>query len=88
MLLFLFGLTGSIGFSGCVLPMVSAIVPREITATAFDLLFSFIEGLLAAVLSLAMGYLAKTYGLHWENIARLMTWNSLQRKEGLGLLKL
>jgi MFS family permease len=62
-LLFLFGLTASIGFSGCVLPMVSAIVPREITATAFALLFSFIQGLLAAVLSLAMGYLAKTYGL-------------------------
>lgn len=61
--LFLFGLIGSIGFSGCVLPMVSAIVPKELSATAFALLFSFIQGLIAALLSLALGYLAKTYGL-------------------------
>jgi MFS family permease len=61
--LFLFGLVGSIGFSGVVLPMVSAIVPPELSATAFALLFSLIQGLLAAVMSLALGYLAKTFGL-------------------------
>jgi MFS family permease len=61
--LFLSGLIGSIGFSGCVLPMVSAIVPQELSATAFALLFSFIQGLIAALMSLALGYLAKTYGL-------------------------
>lgn len=61
--LFLFGLIGSIGFSGCVLPMVSAIVPKELSATAFALLFSFIQGLIAALMSLALGFLAKTYGL-------------------------
>ena len=61
--LFLFGLIGSIGFSGCVLPMVSAIVPKELSATAFALLFSFIQGLISALLSLALGFLAKTYGL-------------------------
>lgn len=62
-ILFLFGLIGSIGFSGCVLPMVSAIVPQELSATAFALLFSLIQGLISALLSLALGYLAKTYGL-------------------------
>lgn len=62
-MVFLFGLIASIGFSGCVLPMVSAIVPQESSATAFALLFSLIQGLLAAIMSLAMGYLAKTYGL-------------------------
>jgi MFS family permease len=61
--LFLFGLIGSIGFSGCVLPMVSAIVPKELSATAFALLFSFIQGLIAALMSLALGFLARTYGL-------------------------
>jgi MFS family permease len=62
-ILFLFGLIGSIGFSGVVLPMVSAIVPPELSATAFALLFSLIQGLIAAVMSLALGYLAQTYGL-------------------------
>lgn len=60
---FLFGLIGSIGFSGVVLPMVSAIVPKELSATAFALLFSLIQGLISALFSLALGYLAKTYGL-------------------------
>jgi MFS family permease len=62
-IVFLFGLIGSIGFSGVVLPMVSAIVPPELSATAFALLFSLIQGLISAVLSLALGYLAQTYGL-------------------------
>ncbi|MBK9940124.1 MAG: MFS transporter [Kouleothrix sp.] len=61
--LFLFGLIGSIGFSGVVLPMVSAVVPPELSATAFALLFSLVQGLLSALLSLALGYLAKSYGL-------------------------
>jgi MFS family permease len=60
---FLFGLIGSIGFSGVVLPMVSAIAPKELSATAFALLFSLVQGFLSAVLSLALGYLAQTYGL-------------------------
>lgn len=61
--LFLFGLIGSIGFSGVVLPMVSAVVPPELSATAFALLFSLVQGLISALLSLALGYLAKSYGL-------------------------
>lgn len=60
---FFFGLIGSVGFSGAVLPMVSAIAPARLTATAFALLFSLIQGFLSAMLSLAMGRLAKAYGL-------------------------
>lgn len=62
-IVFLFGLIGSIGFSGVVLPMVSAIVPPELSATAFALLFSLIQGLISALLSLALGNLAQTFGL-------------------------
>jgi MFS family permease len=61
--LFLFGLIGSIGFSGVVLPMVSAVVPPELSATAFAVLFSLVQGLISAVLSLALGYAAQAWGL-------------------------
>ena len=66
---FLTGLVGSVGFSGCVLPMVSSIVPPALSATAFALLFSLIQGCFSAVLSLAMGNLAAAYGLQ-----RMMFW--------------
>jgi MFS family permease len=59
----LFGLVGSIGFSGCVLPMVSNVVLPQYRGTAFALLFSFVQGALAALLSLALGGLAQEYGL-------------------------
>jgi MFS family permease len=59
----LFGLFGSIGFSGCVLPMVSTVVLPQYRSTAFALLFSFIQGAIAALLSLALGDLAQQYGL-------------------------
>lgn len=62
-ILFLFGLIGSIGFSGVVLPMVSAVVPPQLSATAFALLFSLVQGLISALMSLGLGYLAKAYGL-------------------------
>jgi MFS family permease len=62
-ILFLFGLIGSIGFSGVVLPMVSAVVPPEMSATAFALLFSLVQGLVSALLSLALGFLAQRFGL-------------------------
>lgn len=58
-----FGLVGSIGFSGCVLPMVSNVVLPQYRGTAFALLFSFVQGALAALLSLALGGLAQQYGL-------------------------
>jgi MFS family permease len=61
--LFLFGLIGSIGFSGVVLPMVSAVVPPELSATAFAVLFSLVQGLISALLTLALGYLAQAFGL-------------------------
>lgn len=61
--LFVFGLIGSIGFSGSVLPMVSAVVPPEMSATTFAVLFSLVQGLFSAILSLALGYLAQSFGL-------------------------
>ena len=65
----LFGLVASIGFSGVVLPMVSAIVPARLAATAFAVLFSLIQGLAAAILTLALGALAQRYGF-----ANAMLW--------------
>jgi len=62
-IVFLTGLVGSIGFSGCVLPMVSNVVLPQYRGTAFALLFSFVQGALAALLSLALGGLAQQYGL-------------------------
>jgi MFS family permease len=62
-LMFLFGLIGSIGFSGCVLPMVAAVVPPELSATAFALLFSLVQGLISALMSLGLGYAAQAWGL-------------------------
>jgi MFS family permease len=56
--LFLFGLIGSIGFSGCVLPMVSAVVPPQLSATAFAVLL-LVQGLFSALLSLGLGYMAQ-----------------------------
>ena len=58
-----FGLVASLGFSGCVLPMVSNVVLPQYRGTAFALLFSFVQGALAALLSLALGGLAQQYGL-------------------------
>ena len=61
--MFVFGLIGSIGFSGAVLPMVSAVVPAAASATAFALLFSLIQGLISAVMSLWVGYAGQALGL-------------------------
>lgn len=68
-ILFLFGLLGSIGFSGVVLPVVSHVVPAVARATAFALLFSFLQGMFAGLLSLAAGWLADHIGLQ-----SLMLW--------------
>jgi MFS family permease len=64
-----FGLIGSLGFSGAVLPMVTTVVPPQYRGTAFALLFSFIQGALAALLSLALGGLAQQYGLQTVMLA-------------------
>ncbi len=61
--MFLFGLIMLIGFSACVLPMVSAVAPKQLSATAFAVLFSLIQGGLSALLTLAMGFLGETLGL-------------------------
>jgi MFS family permease len=59
----IFGLFGSIGFSGAVLPMVSTVVLPQYRGTAFALLFSFVQGALAAILSIFLGELAQNFGL-------------------------
>jgi MFS family permease len=61
--LFLTGLIGSIGFSGCVLPMVASVVEARYAATSFALLFSFIQGAISATMMLFVGPLAKSVGL-------------------------
>lgn len=62
-IVFLSGLVGSIGFSGCVLPMVASVVEPKYSATAFALLFSFIQGAISATMSLAIAPLSKTLSL-------------------------
>ncbi|WP_433872640.1 MFS transporter [Saccharopolyspora sp. CA-218241] len=62
-IVFLFGLIMSIGFSACVFPMVSTVAPRQLSATAFAVLFSLIQGGLAALMTLAMGFLGEVLGL-------------------------
>lgn len=64
-----FGLIGSVGFSGVVLPMVSHVVPGVARATAFALLFSLLQGMFAGILSLAAGRVADGIGLQG-----LMLW--------------
>lgn len=61
--MFLFGLIVLIGFSASVLPMVSAVAPKQLSATAFALLFSLIQGGVSALLTLAMGFLGETLGM-------------------------
>jgi MFS family permease len=66
---FVTGLFSSIGHPGAVLPVVGSVVPRKVVATAYALIFSFIQGLFAAVFSLAFGFLADSLGLQ-----ALMFW--------------
>lgn len=61
-LVFLMGLIFSIGFSGCVLPMVSSVVPKQLAATSFALLFSLIQGGINVVYALVLGGVAKAVG--------------------------
>ena len=62
LLVFLMGLVFSIGFSGCVLPMVSSVVPKQLAATSFALLFSLIQGGINVVYSLVLGNVSKAIG--------------------------
>ena len=63
LLFFLFGLVSAIGFPGAVIPLLSAVVLPERRATAFGFVFSFVQGIVATALSLAVGWLAQRYGL-------------------------
>jgi len=59
----LFGLVSAIGFPGAVMPLVAAVVLPEVRSTAFGFLFSFVQGGVTAVLSLAVGWFAERHGL-------------------------
>ena len=60
---FVWGFIGSFGFSGVVLPMISAVTLPEMRSTAFSLLQALLQGFKAAVVSLLVGYLADHFGL-------------------------
>lgn len=62
-IIFLTGLIGSIGFSGCVLPMVASVVEPKYSATAFALLFSFVQGAISATMMLAIAPLTRVWSL-------------------------
>ena len=61
-LVFLMGLIFSIGFSGCVLPMVSSVTPKQLSATSFALLFSLVQGGINTVYALLVGVIADAIG--------------------------
>ena len=61
-MVFLMGLTFSIGFSGCVLPMVSTVCPKQLSATAFAVLFSLIQDGINVVYSIGVGRIADAIG--------------------------
>lgn len=61
--IFLTGLVSSIGHPGAVLPIVGSVVSKKVVATAYALIFSFVQGLFAALFSLAFGFLADALGL-------------------------
>lgn len=69
---FVMGLIFSIGFSGCVLPMVSSVAPTQLSATAFALLFSLIQGFITATLSLIVGMVSQRLG----NLQLTLFWVS------------
>ena len=66
---FVTGLLSSMGHPGAVLPIVGSVVPKNVVATAYALIFSFVQGLFAALFSLAFGFLADALGLQ-----TLMFW--------------
>ncbi|QIK72558.1 MFS transporter [Propioniciclava coleopterorum] len=61
-MVFLMGLVFSIGFTGCVLPMISTVCPKQLSATAFAVLFSLIQGGINVVYNLAVGQIADAIG--------------------------
>ena len=66
---FVTGLLSSLGHPGAVLPIVGSVVHKSVVATAYALIFSFVQGLFAALFSLAFGFLADSLGLQ-----ALMFW--------------
>jgi MFS family permease len=66
---FVTGLLSSLGHPGAVLPIVGSVVHKSVVATAYALIFSFVQGLFAALFSLVFGFLADELGLQ-----ALMFW--------------
>ncbi len=59
----LFGILSSIGHPGAVMPIITLVVPANVRSTAFGFLFSFVQGAITAVLSIAVGWLGQSQGL-------------------------
>jgi len=57
------GLVSAIGYSGCVLPMISKVSPPEVRTSVFGFLLSFVQGGATAGLSLLVGYWSSSAGL-------------------------
>lgn len=57
-IVFLVGLIFPIGFSAVVLPMVSSVVPTQLNATGFAMLFSLVQGIITAIMTIVVGMLA------------------------------
>lgn len=61
-MVFLMGLVFSIGFSGCVLPMISTVTPMQLSATAFAVLFSLVQGAINTVYPIIIGNVSVALG--------------------------
>ncbi|MDO5494409.1 MAG: MFS transporter [bacterium] len=59
-IIFLVGLVFPIGFSACVLPMVSTVVPTQLNATGFAMLFSLVQGIITAIMTIAVGFISES----------------------------
>lgn len=62
-IVFVLGLVFSVGFSGCVLPMISSVTPKQLSATGFAVLFSLCQGLITAGMSIFVGKISVGMGL-------------------------
>lgn len=60
LIVFLVGLIFPIGFSAVVLPMVSSVVPTQLNATGFAMLFSLVQGIVTALMTILVGVIADT----------------------------
>lgn len=69
-MIFVTGFVFPVGFSACVLPMVSSVVPAQLSATSFGVLFSLVQGIASAIISVLFGYASESTFFGAEDAAR------------------